>query len=725
VERLHRLPITRRAFLFDSLVFAASARFGALFARREEDVGGAADDAIHWLQAGGNAFGLDDAGALIHLSREGGTALVLPGGGGLAVTDVAAGRSYRATGRATRVGDGLQQRTNLRGAGLAVSVAYTCLGDGALQVEGRVSDLTGRDRAVDLVYSLPLALSGAAWESSTIQRTALSPHTRDLAQTSLPIAALTFRRARLCVAFSIPPGSPSDFEIGVRPGADEFYLRLRFGLSSVGREPLRSAAPFRFVLDLLPGGWGLRAALDRYYRRHPDYFESRVVRQGYWQLAQLSAYPLPHLYAFHETGKTMGDATTVEEFAENDGWSQDHAAGGYTIAYTNPSQGAIPNLARIPQSYAETLKLLDIWELPPRPLAAPGLQPPNSYRSAVEHLAIIRSSGLHDARGRLRTYERDDSRVGKSVVFPLNPNPRLHEVTGKPTIGAYMLEYYVPLMLSSPFIDGVYVDSLYLWGGYNNFRREHFSAATIPLTYHAGSGRPALSNSSSQLEYLWELRRRLHSAGKILMGNGVYSNQPFIVFALDVIGAEREFETLLSDESLLAFYRAAAHRKPVLQMVYTGWNDERSVAAMWKWALLYCLFVCSGPLEGLYVVSPIEVQYQRRYAPILLRLANAGWQPITGVRVADVAVRVERYGDEHGIYLVVYNTARAATVVELVVDEEAPLWAGDAQVDDLLTGRPIRLHSRRLALAADELRVLHIRPQMSLTQRGGAGSKRE
>ncbi|MEJ7653497.1 MAG: hypothetical protein WKH64_09260 [Chloroflexia bacterium] len=182
------------------------------------------------------------------------------------------------------------------------------------------------------------------------------------------------------------------------------------------------------MLDLLPGGWGLRAALDRYYRRHPDYFESRVVRQGYWQLAQLSAYPLPHLYAFHETGKTMGDATTVEEFAENDGWSQDQAAGGYTIAYTNPSQGAIPNLARIPQSYAETLKLLDTWELPPRPLAAPGLQPPNSYRSAVEHLAIIRSSGLHDARSLayVRARRQSGRQVGGVPAEPQSPPARGH-----------------------------------------------------------------------------------------------------------------------------------------------------------------------------------------------------------------------------------------------------------------------------------------------------------
>jgi hypothetical protein len=333
----------------------------------------------------------------------------------------------------------------------------------------------------------------------------------------------------------------------------------------------------------------------------------------------------------------------------------------------------------------------------------------NSYTDVDQHKQLIENSALHVAADRLHLVRRTTAWGGNSVTFPLNPDPNLDPPSQ--TIAQYMLDQHVPLLLRSAKVDGIYVDSLEAWGNFYNYRRAHFASARIPLTYQKDRQQPALYNSFSHQEYLWELRRRLHATGKVLMGNGISETRAFNAFALDVICAERTFESLLNHESRLAFYRMIARQKPVLLMIYEGWEREQDVERMWKWALLYGLFVSSGPQDATYVTPVNEVRYQDKYASILIQLATAGWQPRTGISTADPRVRIERYGDGSHFFLVMYNTGPSATQASMQVDAEVVLSAGAERLRDVLVGEdmnPAVLSGTQFRVGADEVRVLEI-----------------
>src|SRR5206468_6633435 len=127
---------------------------------------------------------------------------------------------------------------------------------------------------------------------------------------------------------------------------------------------------------------------------------------------------------------------------------------------------------------------------------------------------------------------------GPTLTFPQNPNPALMRDAGQSTVASYTLDYYIPLMLKSEFVDGIYLDSLGRWCGFYNYRAEHFKDATVPLTYRGEPPRVCLLNLQSHAEYLWEASKRLHAQGKILMANGLSPERVLLGFACDVMGRE-------------------------------------------------------------------------------------------------------------------------------------------------------------------------------------------
>lgn len=501
-ERVGRIPrLTRRRFLGASLLTGAALWPGSRAARELSESGPSGDGAPSLLlERGGARVGFDESGGMVLFSRRG-EGIPLPAAAGVSVRDPLTGSAYRVQGRARREGDRVRVRADLGEAGLEAEVSYRLLPDGALEVGGFVRDRTVRDRVVDVAFSLPIGLGGWAWERSIAgQVRLLSGGTRH-AEAQLPLAAVSAPGGRYGVALSVPPTHPARFEIGADPVAGSFSVRLAYGLSpSAGRE-LRSRAPFRFVVDVLPGGWGFREALARLYARYPEIFRARARRYGFWRLAPADALPASGPYAVRETGLGVGDARTVAEYARNDGWEADEGRGVLTLAYTLVGQGEITDLPRLPENPEEAVRLLGAWRGAPHPFGGPSPERPNSYESAEEHRAIIRRSGLHGRRSRLRALPRATIWGGNSVTFPLNPNPALPRgAAGEETIASYALGRLVPRLLSSPLVDGIYADSLHAWGNVYNYRREHFRWARIPLTYDPRWKAPALWNGFSHVE---------------------------------------------------------------------------------------------------------------------------------------------------------------------------------------------------------------------------------
>jgi hypothetical protein len=104
------------------------------------------------------------------------------------------------------------------------------------------------------------------------------------------------------------------------------------------------------------------------------------------------------------------------------------------------------------------------------------------------------------------------------------------------------------MMLTSKYVDGIYMDSLGRWCGYYNFRSEHFKYSTVPLTYAGNPAQVCIWNLQSHAEYMWEARTRLHAQDKILMANGVHPERVMLGFACDVLGREGAEWRLLAGE---------------------------------------------------------------------------------------------------------------------------------------------------------------------------------
>ena len=643
-----------------------------------------AGDPAHRLSSedGGSAVRFDDAGSVVGMNRCDGSAIPLSGRGGLRLEDAETGREYPVGGEIVENNGELVQSADAQDDTLTVETTYRFVGNQVLEIEGTVTDAADRSRTVDVVFSLPVDCRDLEWITNLYECNGVAADTSPAVQADLPLATAR-APGNWSITYAVPPDEPCRFEMGVDPGTEstDLFLRTKFALSPEAEGRLDSRAPFRFRVDLgADPEWGLREALRRYYDRHDEWFSTPVDQYGLWQVLPLDRYEDPEYFVFHEAGRFVGDAETVDEYAQNDGWELDDERGSYTLPYTIPGHREITHLDELPETHEETMNAFDEWDRDPVPFES--FRYISSFRDLEELKSIVRNSGIHAADGTLETVVRNTDWGQNSVTFPMNPNPHLGRDVETPTLAEYMLETYVPDLLSQPSCDGVYVDSLWGWGNFFNYREEHFRAATVPLTYaderlpFGENGRPGLYNAFSHQEYLRALRERLREEDKVLMGNGIRTTgdngRAFNAFALDVLGVELDVRDAADAEYDAAFYRAVACGKPVLSLTH-GTPSEAEFAEMWKLALLYGIAPTSDGREGNAMHEPDpdgsdlplianQDEYRERHAPVLERLMEAGWAPVTGVRADDSAIRVERYGSTDDAHFVVYNTGDAADV---------------------------------------------------------------
>jgi hypothetical protein len=187
--------------------------------------------------------------------------------------------TYEAAAGETRVADGavtLDAALPRRGLELLATIRpdRECL-----RVDGSVRDTTGRDRAIGVKFALPLDLAGWTWHHDAEEReTIAAGRSYSLTyrcRTGLglcsiyPWAAVSGPHAGLSLALPLDQG-PRVFLLEHDQAAPETALVFYFGLArDAGRNPSR--APFHFVLYPHDPAWGMRSAMQTYYRLYPQY----------------------------------------------------------------------------------------------------------------------------------------------------------------------------------------------------------------------------------------------------------------------------------------------------------------------------------------------------------------------------------------------------------------------------------------------------------------------
>jgi len=222
-------------------------------------------------------------------------------------------------------------------------------------------------------------------------------------------------------------------------------------------------------------------------------------------------------------------------------------------------------------------------------------------------------------------------------------------------------------------------------------------------------------------EYVQALERDMHAGGHYMMANSTPISWSWLAPLLDVMGTETDWNRggkwiPMSDEELL-YRRALCKGKPFCFLMNTDFTKFPYEAAerYMRRALAYGMFpgfFSADASTGHYFTRPELYNRDRplfkTYIPLCRRVAEAGWEPLTGVACDNEAVTVERFGNPPApCYLTVYNHSETSQVARLTLTS---LRAGPAGKEWVTGGALAWVDGRTvLQLGPDDVRVVEIR----------------
>jgi hypothetical protein len=545
-----------------------------------------------------------------------------------------------------------------------------------LAIEGRVTDTTGRDRAVTLLFALPLDATGWQWGDDA-RASRLIGGTSEFANTislrcgangkmSLyPLAAVWSERAGLALALDMD--HPAQYRLVYHAGTRQFFIAYDFGLTKdTARFP--GSAGFRFVLYRFDPRWGFRAALQKYYDLFPQHFAKRVTREGVWMpFTDIAQVP-----GFDDFGFAF------QEGAPNVAFDDQHSIASFVYVEPMSHWLAMPHDA--PRTYESALSVLN------QDLAGA------RGKEAAAMAAATLTSGIENADSRLLLHLLKAPWCDGGV-FSLNPDPDIPTTPERPFNKAMVMQQaieaafrksqprqgppvYQPSTLNhqpppGAGLDGVYLDSLEMSSGELNYRREHFRTASVPLVFDS-EGRSCQLMIFNTWTFERDIAARMRARGKLLFANAVLWQFAFSAPLLDVLGTEVNWlhhgEYQPDSDAVMNFRRALCRQKPYCLLMNTDY--ARFTPELVERYFQRCLFY--GVWPGFFDEEAASKDpywasankwYERdrplfkKYIPLLRRLTAAGWQPLTHAACDNPKILVERFGPEQGgaVFLTLLN----------------------------------------------------------------------
>jgi hypothetical protein len=547
-------------------------------------------------------------------------------------------------------------------------------------------EMTGKDRAVTLVYGIPVSPRGVTWLDNPRQGRAVEGNREYLHTASFragsggrlstyPLGALALP-GRKGVGLGLDMAHPAFYRIGYSAGTGEFWIAFDLGLV-----PEKPEARLRFCRFDFNPEWGFRAALAAYYRLFPEAFRRRIAQQGLWMpFARISQVRNWEDFGFR--------------FKEgNDETAWDDAHGILTFRYTEPLTWWMPMPGNMPRT-------IDAATNEAKRLADAGRR---------EARALL-TSGYHDQDGSLMALFRDEP-WNHGAVWSMNSMPGLSgEVTDFKTKWNSQIKDRLYEREGRGILDGEYIDSS---EGYVtdelDFRRDHFAAAETPLTFSLDTRRPALFRGLIAFEYVRAIAADVHGIDKLMMANATPDRLCWLAPLLDVMGTETDWNPRghwrpMSDSDML-YRRALCKGKPYCFLMNTAFEHftHSLVEKYMKRSLAYGFFpgfFSHNASEGHYFTRPELYDRDRplfpKYVPLCKLVAQAGWEPTTLARSSDDRVHIERFGDGDTRYLTVFNDSRERRNITIKLKTSVP-----SSSRELVTGEAVTWSGGKTELSLD------------------------
>ncbi len=525
-------------------------------------------------------------------------------------------------------------------------------------IDATLSDTTGRDRAVSLVYAIPVPREGLRWCHDPRQTQPVEGRREYMNAGSFRVAGGRLSRYPLAAvttgqrgtALGIDMAQPAFFRIGYNSGTEELFITYDLGLTAE-----KPTARIRFCRFSFDPKWEFRSALARYYEIFPDAFRCRTPEQGMWMpFARIS-----RVEGWQDFGFKFKEGTNET------GW--DDEQGITTFRYTEPMTWWM----RMPPEMPRSLEAA--WSEARRRA---------EQKDDLQARALM-TSAYHNEDGQPPARLLDTPWCN-GAVWSMNSMPG---VSGDVTDFSNKWNKELRERLYGPGrkadLDGEYIDSS---EGYVtdelNFRRDHFAVAQTPLTFSQQSHRPAIFRGLIAFEYVRGIARDVHARDKLMMANSTPIRLCWLAPLLDVMGTETNWNPggtwrPMSDTDLL-YRRAMCKGKPYCFLMNTRFEDFSHVLVerYMKQALAYGMFpgfFSHNASQGHYFTRPELYNRDRplfkRYVPLCRVVAEAGWQPITRARSPNDQVHVERFGNR---YLTVLNNGPDRCTAELTVEFPVP-----------------------------------------------------
>jgi len=607
---------------------------------------------------GGVTLAYDAAGGAVRgVALEGRDLKTGTGPGGFLVRDVAAGSDFHGFSYG-----------KCEALGLELDGEWSGSQDG-LRIGGILRDTTGRDRAITLLFALPVDARGARWGTGIHGAEEIrAGESTDTVSMGTGATGTMSRYPFSCVygpdfglGLGLDLDRPCQYRLAYNADTQQYFIAFDLGLSPDTRA-FPSQAPFGLVVYSFDPEWGFRAAAERYYALFPEAFTCRSKQQGIWMpFSKISEVERWEDFGFKYK---EGNNETV--------WDDEHDI--LTFRYTEPSTWWMPMPKDMPRTYEAAMAEAER-------IAAGG--DPNRQAKAKALL----TSGLFDQQGRYMMLFQDTPWCD-GAVFSLSCLPGIEGEINDAKLGwneRVKEQLYGPNRKGDQ--DGEYLDSL---EGYvtsdTNFRREHYAVVQRPLTFTRSDRVPVIHKGLAVDEYVEWIASDVQGLGKLMFANSVPHRFTFLCRHLDVMGTEtdwlRQGNWLPMAHSEMGMVRAMCAQKPYLFLMNTEFDPlEPYVERYFQRCLLYGMYpsmfspvASSG--TGAYWRTPKwynrDRELHRKYQPVIRRVAEAGWRPITLARTETPDVLLERFGpNEAGeTFLTVFNDGKERSTAVLVLPKE-------------------------------------------------------
>ena len=587
--------------------------------------------------------------------------------------------------------------------GLALEASMAA-DDECICVSGMLTDTTARDRAITLMFALPIDAVGWQWHDDVRRARTIEPdgceyiNTVDV-QTGAdgkmswyPVGSISDGESSLAIGLDMDVAA--QYRISYDAAAKRLAIAYDFGLAAeTDRFP--HAAPFSFVIYRADGAWGFREVMAKFYRLFPDHFLCRTTEQGIW----MPFGDVSDVAGWEDFGFKYHEGISNNAF--------DNANGILPFRYTEPSTWWMqmdPSVERTAENVIAQMHAC--------------AESDDETLAKLARTNLV--SGAFDASGQFQ-YQVRDLPWCNGASFSSNPNPYIPgQSEAKLLFGDDVKEqFYGPAARGVQA--GEYLDSLEAYATEaENHRREHFRYVTIPLTFTTESTKPVIHKAFSVQEFTKWLAADLHAMGKLVFANDALARFAFLAPYLDVLGIEVEWighegKWNPPADEVMCFKRTLCHHKPYLLLLNTTFAlagadvMEKYFLRSLFYGVLPSMF-SHNAAEKVYWSDPELYERDRhlfkRYMPLIIAIAEAGWEPVTHATTGDPHVYVERFGPDGdgNVYFTLLNDSDAGRHAHLsVAADELDITADDspAPVEDMVSSQPVSFARSDGSLSAE------------------------